>query len=177
MISRVNAGPIDASHWIQDKDVGGGRIVGEGCHFIDFMQFITGENPKQVFSVDVGNHDSGITTDKAIICIRFADGSIGTLIYCGDGDKSLAKERFEVFGDGKSAVMDDFMRTDIYQGGRQNTFKTSRMDKGFSQEIGQFISAISGQADPSLYVQARATTLSSILAVRSMTSGQCYTLD
>ncbi|ARN74100.1 bi-domain-containing oxidoreductase [Oceanicoccus sagamiensis] len=177
MSYRVNAGAIPADHWIQDGEVGGGRIIGEACHFIDFMQFIAGADPAAVFAFDVGQHDSGITQDKSIINIRFKDGSIGTLIYCGDGDKSLSKERFEAFADGKSVVMDDFMLTDMYSGGRKNQFKSKKMDKGFSAEIDQFFSAIQRGADNNLYEQARATTLASIEAVLSMSSKKCHDLD
>lgn len=176
MIYRVNAGSIPADHWIQDVDIGGGRIVGEACHFIDFMQYISGADPLSVFAFDIERHDTGITSDKAVITIRFTDGSIGTLIYCGDGDKSLAKERFEAFADGKSAVLDDFTRTEMYSGGRRSLFKTKRVDKGFNQEIQAFMSAIAGEPAPLIYEQARATTFATLEAMRSMSSKQCHDL-
>lgn len=177
MIYRVNAGAIPADHWIQDAQIGGGRIIGEACHFIDFMQYVASSDPIGVFAMGVGQHDSGITQDKSIINIEFKDGSIGSLIYCGDGDKSLAKERFEAFADGKSAVMDDFMQTDLYKNGAKEQFKSRRMDKGFAGEIEAFFTSIREGASPDLYEQARATTLASIEAVSSMASRSYHAID
>ena len=177
MVYRVNAGLIPSDHWIQDSNIGGGRIIGEACHFIDFMQFISGSNPKAVFSMSVDQHESGILQDKAIINIQFEDGSIGSLIYSGDGDKSLSKERFEVFVDGKSAVLDDFTKTEMYSGGRHQVYKSKRVDKGFAQEVQQFIAAINEPKECDLYQQARATTLASIDCVKSMSSRQCHIID
>lgn len=177
MIYRVNAGSISPDHWSQDRAIGGGRIIGEACHFVDFMQYIVGADPVSVFSFDVGSHDSGITNDKSVTNIKFADGSVGALVYCGDGDKSLAKERFEAFSDGKSVVLDDFKKTDFYGKGRKVTFKTRRIDKGFSQEIDHFISGITGEFSYSLYQQAYKATLATLLAESSMSSKQCYELE
>ncbi|MDR4484994.1 MAG: bi-domain-containing oxidoreductase [Nitrospirales bacterium] len=177
MMYRVNAGAISAEHWIQDYKIGGGRIIGEACHFIDFMQYIAGANPSTVFSFDVDTHNSGITNDKAVILLRFGDGSIGTLIYCGDGDKSLAKERFEAFADGKSVVLNDFSSTELYSGGSQEVFRTKRVDKGFAREMECFISGITdGEISPTLFMEARATTLATIKALQSMSSRYCEEL-
>jgi predicted dehydrogenase/threonine dehydrogenase-like Zn-dependent dehydrogenase len=178
MIYRVNAGAIPAEHWIQDKEIGGGRIVGEACHFVDFMQYICGADPVAIFAVSVGSHDSGISNDKSIHTITFSNGSIGTLIYAADGDKSLSKERFEAFADGKSVVMDDFLTTDIYQSGKKSTFKTRVRDKGFSKEVNDFVTRItSAENSDELFKQAKAVTLTTIEAMESMKSRLFHSVE
>lgn len=171
MIYRLNAGSIDARHWIQDQSVGGGRIVGEACHFIDFMQFVAGSDPTSIHAIAVGSHNSGITDDKAILTISFVDGSIGTVIYCADGDKALEKERFEAFADGKSVVMNDFLRTEFYAKSKMTTYKTSSRDKGFRSEVESFIASITnGGVTDELFFQAKKTTLVTLKAIESMKS-------
>src|SRR5262249_33944339 len=123
---RVNAGAIDPGHWTQDPEVGGGRIIGEGCHFIDLMQFTCAAPISAVSAVAIARHDSGVTDDQAIITLEFADGSIGTLVYAAGGDRGLPKERFEAFGDGRAAALDDFRSTEMWQRGRRTRFRTGR---------------------------------------------------
>jgi predicted dehydrogenase len=164
MIYRVNAGVIDRKHWIQDVNVGGGRIIGEACHFIDFMQFVAGSLVSAVSAVSIGHQETGITDDQAIATLEFADGSIGTLAYAAGGDRALAKERFEVFGDGKAAVLDDFKSTEKFSGGRRSTFHTSKQDKGFAREMATFCDSITrGEAE-----------LPSIAEIESVTRACCF---
>ncbi|MBP9214744.1 MAG: bi-domain-containing oxidoreductase, partial [Chitinophagaceae bacterium] len=95
---RVNAGFIPLDHWTQQTDIGGGRIVGEICHFIDLMQFFTNAKPIKVYADCIASNSAQAKNDDNIaIVIRFSDGSIGNLIYVANGDKSLPKERIEVF--------------------------------------------------------------------------------
>ena len=83
MIYRVNAGAIPPSHWVQDPAAGGGRIIGEACHFLDYMQFVCGSRPVAARGMAIGSHSSGITSDQSILSFRFADGSVGTDCLCG----------------------------------------------------------------------------------------------
>ena len=103
MTYRVNAGPIPATHWTQDPTTGGGRIVGEVCHFIDLMQFLTGSAPIEVCASAAGGVALPGDPDNVLIQIRFGDGSVGSIAYVSTGDASYAKERVEVFGGGRSA--------------------------------------------------------------------------
>ena len=130
MVYRVNAGPIPADHWIQDPDDGGGRIIGEACHFLDYMQFVCGARPVLVRGLAAENQTTGIKEDHSVLSFRFEDGSVGTIIYAAGGEKSLAKERFEAFGDGKALVMDDFLVSEFYDKGRCRRFRSSKRDKG-----------------------------------------------
>ena len=130
MAYRVNAGAIPREHWVQDPESGGGRIIGEGCHFIDYMQFVCGAPVTSVRGQAIARHSSGITEDQCVLTFTFADGSVGTLIYAAGGDKALAKERFEAFGAGKSLVMDDFLVTEFYDGGARRRFRTEQARQG-----------------------------------------------
>jgi len=173
MTYRVNAGDIDAKHWIQDINVGGSRIIGEACHFVDFMQFVAGSLVTAVSAVSI-QQATGITNDHAIATLEFGDGSIGTLAYAAGGDRALPKERFEVFGNGKAVVLDDFRSTEKFSGGRRTTFRTSKQDKGFAREMATFFDSITrGEALPSI-AEIESVTRACCLIERSLTSRERY---
>jgi predicted dehydrogenase len=177
MTFRVNAGAIPGDHWIQDMKTGGGRIIGEACHFIDYMQYVCGSRPVTVVARSIGSHSSGITDDQCVLCFTFSDGSIGTVIYCAGGDTSLAKERFEVFGDGKSLVMDDFMTTEFYSNGKRTSYKSGKRDKGFQAEMEAFAAAAAGKQQAAMeFDDIYAVTLASILAAESLKTGTILAL-
>jgi predicted dehydrogenase len=169
MSCRVNAGAIDVRHWVQDREVGGGRIVGEGCHFIDFMQFVSGSAVRAIGAVAIAQHDSGVTDDQAIVTLEFADGSVGTLIYTAGGDRGVPKERFEAFGDGRAVVLDDFSSTETWQRGHRARLRTRRQDKGFAQEMAAFCDSVMGGATrlPALS-EIASVTWASCLAARAL---------
>jgi len=178
MAYRVNAGFLPPEHWTQDSDVGGGRIVGEACHFVDYMQFLCGEPPVSVHARRIGRHDSGIVDDQSLLSFTFGDGSIGAVIYAAGGDGSLAKERFEVFGDGKALVMDDFIRTELYAAGRKTVFTTRTRDKGFQGETARFVRSIVEGKEPAIsFAEIQAVTKACLLAVKSLHTGQGYAVS
>jgi len=136
MLYRVNAGRIERGHWIQDPVEGGGRIIGEVCHFIDLMQFLTGSLPETVFAESVsGRNEQIIDEDSVFITLRFADGSNGCIAYVSEGDTTLPKERLEIFGAGRSFVLDDFRAAVAYKDGRHRRMKLKRQDKGQTEEV------------------------------------------
>ena len=105
---RVNAGFIPKDHWTQTK-AGGGRIIGEICHFIDLMQFFTDSEPVKVFAECIDSRNDKLKNDDNIsITVKFSDGSVGNLVYTANGDKALPKERFEIFGGNMVFIIDDF---------------------------------------------------------------------
>jgi predicted dehydrogenase len=178
MVYRVNAGFLPPEHWIQDPEVGGGRIVGEACHFVDYMQFLCGAPPVSVQARRIGRHDSGIMDDQSILSFTFGDGSIGTVIYAAGGDGGPAKERFEVFGDGKSLIMDDFIRSEFYAGGRKSVFTSRTRDKGFQAEMARFVGALVEGAEPAIpFGEIQAVTRACLLAVNSLQTGQNYVVS
>lgn len=175
MTYRVNAGAIPGGHWIQDAAVGGGRILGEACHFVDYLQELCGAHVSSVWARCVGGHSSGIIHDQAVISLDFADGSIGSIVYAAGGNTRLAKERCEIFGDGKSLVMDDFKRTELYDRSKKTTFKTGKRDKGFQVEMAAFCAAVTGKQPSSMPFQdIHAVTRTCFLAVESLRTGKSY---
>ena len=114
-IMTMNAGAIPSDHWTQDVDVGGGRIIGEACHFIDLMRFLADSEIISVQARRMGNTDAvAITEDKAAIILGFADGSFGTVHYLANGAASFPKERVEVFAAGKVLQLDNFRKLTGY---------------------------------------------------------------
>lgn len=173
MTYRINAGPIPAEHWIQDPTAGGGRIIGEACHFIDLLQYICDAEPVSVRGVRVGSHSSGITDDQAILSFVFADGSVGSVVYAAGGSTALAKERLEVFGGGRSLVLDDFVVSEFYSGGKSTRFKSGRRDKGFAGEMAEFLAVVRDGAQPSMRLsEIVAVSRAAIRAARSLNSGE-----
>src|SRR5713226_9187095 len=133
---RVNAGRIPPGHWAQDAREGGGRIIGAVCHFIDFMHFMTGSLTTRVYAESIVSRNQEITNeDSVFITLRFADGSNGSIAYVAEGDKALPKERIEIFGAGKSFVIDDFRSCIAYQDGREKKTKLRAQDKGQEAEV------------------------------------------
>ena len=105
---RINAGLIPKDHWTQTEQ-GGGRILGEVCHFVDLMQYLTNSAPMRVYADFVSaDNDQMPDQDNVIISLRFRNGSVGEITYLACGDKLLSKERIEIFGGGQSFVIDDF---------------------------------------------------------------------
>ena len=110
MTMMVNAGEIPADHWIQDISRGGGRIIGEGCHFIDLLSYIAGSPIVSVSAMMVGEGPV-VQNDKVSITFKFAEGSIGTLHYFSNGSKSYPKENLEIFSEGRVLRMENFRQT------------------------------------------------------------------
>lgn len=175
MLYRINAGRIPADHWVQHPDIGGGRLIGEMCHFIDYMQALSASTPVSLYASRIGRHSSGITDDQCSIVLNFADGSIGTIIYTAEGSSELPKERFEAHADGRSLVMNDFIETQTYKDGKSTVFKTAKRDKGFTEEMSRFVKSVAeGQAPVIPFEQIDAVTRACFLAVQSLRSGVPY---
>ena len=168
---RVNAGFIPLDHWTQQTDIGGGRIVGEICHFIDLMQFFTNAKPIKVYADCIASNSAQAKNDDNIaIVIRFSDGSIGNLIYVANGDKSLPKERIEVFAGNICGVINDFKDGMIYNNNKATSIKSS--GKGHSQEVAAFVHAIEkGAASPIAYESIYATTLTTFKILDAIRTG------
>ena len=136
IVYRVNAGRIPKEHWTQNAEEGGGRIVGEVCHFIDLMQYLTGAPPVYLFAESISAKSSKIVdADSVFITLRFADGSNGSVAYLSEGDKALAKERVEIFGAGRVFVLDDFRRATLYKDGREEQIALKAQDKGQQEQV------------------------------------------
>jgi polar amino acid transport system substrate-binding protein len=174
ILYRVNAGRIPREHWIQNAREGGGRIIGEVCHFIDFMQFLAGAAPTSVFGKAVAPGKGGIVSeDSVLITLQFADGSNGTIAYLAEGDSSLAKERIEIFGEGKTFVIDDFRSASLYAGGREKKETLRQQDKGQPEETRVVCAVVAeGKPIPITLQELEATTRATFRINDSLRTGQ-----
>jgi predicted dehydrogenase/threonine dehydrogenase-like Zn-dependent dehydrogenase len=142
-IMTMNAGAIPASHWTQDNDVGGGRIIGEACHFIDLMRFLAGSPIVSVQARRMGDSPGmAITEDKASITLGFEDGSFGTIFYLANGASSFPKERVEVFAAGRVLQLDNFRKLKGFGWPSFNKMNLWRQDKGQNACAAAFLQAI-----------------------------------
>ena len=170
---RVNAGFLAADHWLNDPLQGGGRILGEVCHFVDFLCFLTGSSPVEVETCSLPNPGQ-YSNDNVVCSLRFADGSQGTISYLANGDKSFSKERVEVFGGGSVAVLENFKRLELVRGGKKRVFRSLlRQDKGLRGEWEAFVAAIQDGADsPVPFHEIVSATLATFALEESRGLGQ-----
>ena len=175
---RVNAGFIPADHWTNDPKVGGGRILGEVCHFVDYLTFVAGSAVVEVQTRSIANSGQ-YSGDNAIIALRFANGSEGTISYLANGDRSYSKERVEVFGGGLVATLEDFRYLEMVRNGRKSTVKSRwSQDKGHGAELQAFAQAVQGiAACPLSFGEIIATTLATIRIQQSATTGETLRVD
>ena len=137
-VMTVNAGQIPADHWTQNQRIGGGRIVGEACHFVDLLRFLAG---RKIVSHQLTALDSD-TADTVTISLQFEDGSIGTINYFANGSKAFPKERLEVFCGGRVLQVDNFRKLSVYGWEGINGMRTLRQDKGQTGCVAAFLDAV-----------------------------------
>jgi predicted dehydrogenase/threonine dehydrogenase-like Zn-dependent dehydrogenase len=166
---RINAGALPPDHWINDPEQGGGRILGEVCHFIDLLSFLAESPPIEVYARALGH-------ENTVVNLSFANRAHGTVSYLIDGDRSYSKERLEVFGGGSVAILDDFRRLEVIRHGKKKIIRSRlRQDKGHRGEWEAFASAIrTGGESPIPFSEIVATTLTTLRAVQSLSF--CQTL-
>jgi predicted dehydrogenase/threonine dehydrogenase-like Zn-dependent dehydrogenase len=163
---RVNAGVIPKESWIQGEE-GGGRIAGEVCHFVDYLQFLTDAEPVEVFAYAAG------AADTLSIVVKLDDGSVANINYFASGDRGLPKERVEVYGGGRVAVLDDFRVLEIWRDGKRQVIKRLAQDKGFDQELAAFVQAArTGAEMPISWRSLYLTTLATLRIETALRSGQ-----
>ncbi len=136
----MNAGSISSDHWIQDMELGGGRIIGEACHMIDVCVFLTGSLITSVCVNGLGNYPE-LNTDNASILIKFENGSNAIINYFSNGSKKYSKERVEVYLQGITWIMDNYQKTESFGYRRSKKLKT-RIDKGHKTQFENYIHVI-----------------------------------
>ncbi len=170
---RVNAGYIPPDHWLHDPAQGGGRIIGEACHFVDFLAFLVGAPPVRVSAQ--GLPDGGrYRQDNVLLTFTFPDGSLGTVTYLANGDKAFPKERVEAFAGGRAAALDDFRSLEMSAGGRRRVVRSRlRQDKGHRAEWEAFAAAIRAGGNPPIpYAHLWGVHQAVYAAVEALRSGQ-----
>jgi predicted dehydrogenase/threonine dehydrogenase-like Zn-dependent dehydrogenase len=171
-----NAGFTPKESWSQDPQVGGGRIIGEACHFIDWMCWLTNSEPTKVYAQSISKETANaFKDDNVMISLHFSDGSIGTVSYLACGDKSFTKEHMEVYGGGAIGIIDDFTKGIFISGG--SITKLAGNSKGHLQQWQAFISAVKdGQSAPVEFDDAVASTWATLKAVESLHTAEVISL-
>jgi len=142
VVYRVNAGALPSDNWYQDPDQGG-RFIGEGCHFVDYGQFLTDSAPSLVMASGIAAGERPLLlTDDLVVTIEMKNGSLVTVIYNASGDAAMPKERIEVFGAKSSAIIDDFKVLTLFRGRKKHVVKNMGSDKGNKTEIASFLECI-----------------------------------
>jgi predicted dehydrogenase/threonine dehydrogenase-like Zn-dependent dehydrogenase len=146
MLYRINAGGIAPDHWIQDKGLGGGRILGEACHFIDFCTYLCGALPRSVHAAALP--DPHGLNDTVSVNLEFTDGSIAAVCYFANGSKELPKEYIEVYNTGLTGIIRDFKELEIHSSGKRRRQRSFVQDKGQARMVQEFIRNIDGGGLP-----------------------------
>jgi polar amino acid transport system substrate-binding protein len=163
---RINAGQLPADHWVNDPEVGGGRIIGEACHFVDLAMYLAGA-PITSVSADAMEDANGLY-NTTVINLAFSNGSVASISYFSNGSKKLPKEQIEVFCGGTVAQMDDFKALSIYKDKVKN-IKFKGQDKGHKEEIRQFFKSITeGLPCPIPFNESYLSTLATFKVLQSI---------
>ncbi len=175
---RVNAGYLPADHWVNDPDQGGGRILGEVCHFVDFLCFLAGASPIEVQAQTVTNRGQ-YSMDNVVANLKFSNGTLGTITYMASGDKSSSKERLEIFGGGSVAILEDFRRLELVRNGRKQVSRSRwAQDKGHKAEMRAFVDALLGKTPPPIpFEQIVGSTLTTLRLQNACQLGQSLGVD
>lgn len=173
---RINAGPLEPGAWAAGADEGGGRIVGEACHFVDLARFLAGERIAGVFAEAAPPPGPGRLSEDALISLRFAGGSLATIAYTATGDAKAGKERIEAFAGGATLVLEDFRTLAISDHGRSETHRAAP-GKGVAEELAAFVAAVRAGGPAPVDEQELIETSAAILAaMESLRTGQRVSL-
>jgi predicted dehydrogenase/threonine dehydrogenase-like Zn-dependent dehydrogenase len=173
MVYTVNAGELPEDHWNHEPAIGGGRMIGEGCHFIDVLRYLCDAPVCQVQAMMIGaRHGTSPRDDKMTLQLSFADGSIGTIHYWANGHRAFPKERLEVFAAGRVLQLDNFRGLRGYGWPGFRKMILWRQDKGHEANVVRFLAALKdGGGDPIPWPELREVTQVSFDAVRAAKSG------
>jgi predicted dehydrogenase len=165
---RVNASYIPPDHWTQDPTVGGGRIIGEVCHFVDYLQFLTHADPVAVTASCIdGSTGKYLRDDNVSLSVQFSDGSLGTILYTAMGSKAYSRERVEVYSEESVAILDDFRSVEFVRGAHRTTKRLRSQDYGYRNEIDAFLE-MDTRDSAALFRQAVLTTRTTLAALDSL---------
>jgi predicted dehydrogenase len=167
----VNAGEIPTDFWMHDPESGGGRMIGEGCHFIDLARRLVGSPITTVQANMFGLQGGRTRDDKMTVSLSFADGSIATVHYWSNGPKSFPKERVEIFSEGRVLTIDNWRRLVAYNWPGAARLKT-RIDKGHRAEIALFLERVARGGEPLIpFEELDEVTRASFAAARAAQQG------
>lgn len=169
---RINAGFIPSDHWIQKPEIGGGRIIGEVCHFVDTMMFLANSEPEYVFAEPLSHNIVNSTLhDTVAITVKFKDGSIGVIEYFANGNKNLEKEYFEVFWEGNTIILNNFKSMSIFIKDKINKKKFDGT-KGHREELYATIQSFTNGTSPIEFSGIKIVTLTTFAILNSLRKGK-----
>ncbi|HTX68192.1 MAG TPA: Gfo/Idh/MocA family oxidoreductase, partial [Thermoleophilia bacterium] len=172
ILIRANAGAIPGTHWTQRLDEGGGRILGEVCHFVDLACHFAGAEPMTVYAAATRADTPPALSDTLTIALTFADGSIATVLYAANGDASYPKERVEVFCEGGVWVIDDFKTLESTVAGLKRRKRVTSADKGHRAEMRALLDLAQGRPTRTLtFADCAVSTAATFAVIESLTTG------
>jgi len=173
----VNAGPIPPDHWVHDPEEGGGRIIGEVCHFVDLIQYLTESIPVRIYAESLESKGYK-PSDNVVITLKMANGSVGSIVYVAGGDKSFPRERVEVFGGGAVGIIDNFkVATFVHRGRKKRLRRWLGVDRGHRSEIETVIKAVKEGKPPVAFEEYMYTTLATFAAEKALLEGIPVRID
>ncbi len=175
---RINAGYLPPDHWVNDREQGGGRVLGEVCHFVDLLMYLAGSSITAVEGKAIGSTPR-YSGANVLVSLRFANGSEGIISYLSNGDRSFSKERIEVFGGGSTAVLEDFRRLELIRNGHKHIARSRwRQDKGHRAEWGAFVDSTRLHNTPPVsFAELLCSTLATLRVEESLATGTAMPVD
>ena len=176
---RVNAGSVSKESWVNDPVEGGGRIVGELCHFVDLAQYFTGSQPTRVHAEAIRERRLDTASpDDVAVTISFADGSVASIVYVGNGDRAFSRERIEIFRDESVCLIDNFKSLEFTHKGKRQRMKRWNADFGHRGELEAFFGAVKrGEPSPVPFNEYVYTTLATFCILESISQGNPLSID
>jgi predicted dehydrogenase/threonine dehydrogenase-like Zn-dependent dehydrogenase len=167
-IYRVSAGALPPEHWTHDLEHGGGRLLGEGCHFVDSLAFLAGSPVSDVFATGYGAPSAPVQArDNVVVSLTFANGSTGSIAYIADGSGKVAKERLEAFAGSRTAILDDYRSLEL-AGATTERVSERTQDKGHDAEIAAFLAGIRSGVPPVALEEVANVSLATLAIVESL---------
>ena len=166
---RISAGEIPGDNWVHDLEQGGGRIIGEVCHFLDALAFVTGSAIVEIHAT--GHRATGTTLqarDNVVVTTTHGDGSVGSIVYVARSAQGFGKERLEIFGAKGIAVLDDYRSLELYGPSGRRRLRERRQEKGHSQEVAAFVAATTSGVPNFTLGELANVTAASFAVVESM---------
>jgi predicted dehydrogenase len=169
---RISAGRIPPSGWEHDLEEGGGRIVGEVCHYLDSLVYLAGARIRSVAAAAVAESSLPLQArDNVVVNVTFGDGSVGTIAYTSAGSAALPKERLEVFAGAQTGILDDYRTLELYEDGKHRKQQSRRQDKGHREEIREFIEGVQAGASPVALEEIENVSLAALAVIESLRTG------
>jgi predicted dehydrogenase len=170
---RVSAGRLEEDHWTHDLDEGGGRILGEACHFVDSLRFLAGADVTVVHATGYGAPERPVQArDNVAVDLTFADGSIGSVLYVADGSPALPKERLEGYTSNRSGILNDYRSLELFGPARKRRVRSRRREKGHAQEVDAFLRAVESGEPPVALDEVANVSLATLAVVESLRTGR-----